>query len=139
MKKIATFALLLFSTIANSAQAPWVGVNLKGLPCTGKGQGYGPFDYIKAEERSEMPIGESYHFKADIENLTNKDPSGDLDYTLRAIPNHHRALLSAIRYQLKLNNKLIKGALVSPAECYLQRAIHFSPKDSASIAFTPII
>jgi Tfp pilus assembly protein PilF len=83
-----------------------------------------------------MPIVESNHFTPEVENHI-KGKSGyledDLDYTLRAIPNHHKALLSVIRYQLKLNKKLmIKHNLLTPVECYLQRAIHFSPNDATS-------
>jgi tetratricopeptide (TPR) repeat protein len=138
MKKTQLLILFLFSNYIYAAQAPWVGVDLKGLSCSGKGQGYGPFDYTKAKERGNIPIVEEYHFTAEVENHVSGHSgslAGDLDYTLRAVPNHQRALLSLIRYQLKLNKKLISGSpLESPVECYLQRAIHFSPSDAASLS-----
>lgn len=139
MKKMQALILLLFSTHLYAAKAPWVGADLKGLACSGQGQGYGPYDYTKANERGKMPIVEGLHFTPEVENHIN-GKSGyletDLDYTLRAIPNHHKALLSVIRYQLKLNKKLLAKPrpLMSPVECYLQRAIHFSPNDTGSVS-----
>lgn len=138
MKKIL-FLILLFSGNLYAGQAPWVGADLKGAPCSGEGQGYGPFDYTKASERGKMPIVETRHFTPEVENhIRGKSGylTGDLDYTLRAIPNHHKALLSTIRYQLKLNNKLLakNEPLMTPVECYLQRAIHFSPADTSSVS-----
>lgn len=136
MKKTQALILLLFSSHLYAAQAPWVGADLKGIACTGEGQGYGPYDYTKAKERGKMPVVESYHFTPNVENHIKGETghiTGDLDYTLRAIPNHHKALLSAIRYEVKRNKKLInERPLESPIECYLQRAIHFSPNDAAS-------
>jgi tetratricopeptide (TPR) repeat protein len=116
-----------------------VGSDLKGLPCNGGGQGYGPYDYTKANERGHIPVVEEHHFTPEVENhIRGKSGylTGDLDYTLRAIPNHHKALLSTIRYQLKLNEKLLakNRPLETPVECYLQRAIHFSPNDAASVS-----
>lgn len=139
MKKTQAVILLLFSSYLYAAQAPWVGADLKGLPCTGEGQGYGPFDYTKSNERGKIPIVEAHHFTPEVENHLKGESGyleGDLDYTLRAVPNHHKALLSVIRYQLKLNKKLLlkNTPLLTPVECYLQRAIHFSPNDAASFS-----
>jgi len=128
--------LLPITTQARNA-APWVGVDLNGVPCNGGEQGYGPWDYTKADERSNIPVVEQHHFTPEVENHI-KGKSGylvtDLDYTLRAVPNHPKALLSIIRYQEKQNKKLLKNPmpLASPVECYLQRAIHFSPEDVSS-------
>ncbi|MDO9047802.1 MAG: tetratricopeptide repeat protein [Methylobacter sp.] len=139
MKKPLTLILLLFSTHVYAEKAPWVGNDLKGLPCNGEGQGYGPWDYTKLRERPKIPIVEHHHFTPQVENHIKGQESyitGDLDYTLRAVPNHHKALLSMIRYQSKLNKKSLhdpRPLLTSP-ECYLQRAIHFSPMDSGSIS-----
>lgn len=140
MKIILTLFLLCLSAPLYAAQAPWVGNTVKGYPCQGGGQGYGPFDYIKPDQRSYMPRVEVSHFTPDVENHIKSEGGntipGDLDYTLRAIPNHHPALLSIIRYQLKLNQNLLSHPqqLISTPECYLQRAINFSPKDSSSIS-----
>jgi len=127
----------LMPTTTQANSAPWVGVDFNGLPCKGGEQGYGPYDYTKADERDKIPVVEQHHFTPEVEHHI-KGKSGyvtsDLDYTLRAIPNHSKALLSVIRYQAKLNNKILHNPmpLMSPVECYLQRAIHFSPKDVGS-------
>lgn len=117
--------------------APWVGNDLKGNRCDGGGQGFGPFDYTKRNsiDPGSLIIVETNHFTPNVENLIkgqSSDLDGDLNYTLRAWPNHHRALLSVIRYQLKISLKLTPNALKTPPECYLQRAIKFSPEDAAS-------
>lgn len=135
----------LFAGLANAASAPWVGVDLKGFICTGKAQGYGPFDYTNFHHRNDWVGGgsesalhlvESAHFSPDSENLIKPMGAGflgDFDYTLRAFPNHHRALLSLVRFQLEVNKKIRKPEKeYSPVECYFQRAIHFSSKDSAT-------
>lgn len=131
-------ALLLPLTTQARNAAPWVGADLNGLPCNGLAQAYGPWDYTKAKERSKIPVVEQYHFGPQSEHLIKPmqgDFAGDFDYTLRAVPNHHRALLSLLRYQLELNAKLKNTQKpLSPVECYFQRATHFSPNDSATFS-----
>lgn len=139
LTRLFLILLLLPTTSQARNAAPWVGADLRGLPCNGEGQGYGPWDYTKTNERPKIPIVEHYHFTTDVENHIKGESSyieGDLDYTLRAVPNHHKALLSAIRYQLKLNKKQLRAnrPLMTPVECYLQRAIHFSPNDAGSVS-----
>jgi tetratricopeptide (TPR) repeat protein len=113
--------------------APWVGNALSGAACPDGGQGYGPFDYtLRSQYKSNLELVESAHFTPQVENLisgnTSSDPTGDIAYTLRAWPNHHRALNSMIRLRLRnKSNSATKAGI--PAECYLQRAINFSPKD----------
>jgi tetratricopeptide (TPR) repeat protein len=130
-------ALLLPLTAQADRSAPWVGNSIDGKPCTGDGQGYGPYDYT---QRGSLPaynlkVVEEHHFTPMVENLIHGQESpleGDLDYTLRAWPNHHKALLSVIKFQLNVKNKLAFGKLKTPVECYFQRALHFSPSDSIS-------
>ncbi len=140
MKILSTLILALITYATNAtSSAPWIGQTLNGLPCNGGGQGYGPFDWTKLENKKNWPVVEHSHFTPEVENHI-KGVGGyipnDLDYAIRAFPNHHQVLLSIIRYQFKLDQKLLteNRGLVSPVECYLQRAIHFSPKDSASHA-----
>lgn len=114
----------------NQAAAPWVGETINGVPCTGASQGYGPFDYLKRKKLVEnLHLVEKAHFKYKTEQLLDREHSlkGDLDYTLRAWPNHHRALAAIIRFKTLKN-----GTPVSAVECYLLRAINFVPTD-----FTP--
>lgn len=123
-------------------------MTLKGLPCPtggstnqyGHGTGNHFYDYNDPQDRaSTLGVVETYHFTPDVE-LHIKGHSdtipGDLNYTITTFPNHHKALLSAIRYQLKFNLKLINQdiPLKKPAECYLQRAIHFAPNDAAVVS-----
>jgi tetratricopeptide (TPR) repeat protein len=139
MLKSAFFIFLLVQicTIAHAASAPWVGSTLNEAPCNGGGQGYGPFDYRHRRSlKNELNLVESAHFTPEIENLVKGTVAGsiegNLNYTLRAWPNHPKALLSLIRLQLSINKNLRKGPLETPPECYLQRAIHFSPEDASS-------
>lgn len=92
----------------------------------------GPFDYTDpVDVAQKIPVVEQYHFNSDVENLVKGQTSAyimqDLDYVLRAVPNHHRALYSVARYQLKTRQ-------VDPryrsAECYFDRAMRFRPNDA---------
>lgn len=135
------YLLLILLCVAQkpvlARSAPWVGGDLNGLRCDGGGQGFGPFDYLSTEDKAtNLEIVEKNHFLPVVENLihgmTSTTPEGDLNYTLRAWPNHHRALLSIIKYQFNIKDKLMPGKLTTPPECYLQRAIHFSPNDTVT-------
>ncbi len=134
-KYTLVFNLIFFlPTPVDAVTAPFVGNKLNGLPCEGNPQGHGPFDYIHRQTfKHDLFLVESAHFTPDVENLvkgnTGESPTGDLMYTLRAWPNHHRALFSVIRLQLDINKKITKYKLEIPPECYFQRAIHYSPKD----------
>lgn len=137
--------VLLASTTSAQALAPWVGVSLNDAPCKGGGQGVGPYDYLRTDQYlSHMQKVDLAHFTANVEQLKGaakgrgQNPLPDLDYTLRAIPNHHRALNTAIRYHARTSNQGIHYTLGSPVECYLQRAINFSPKDASAMALYAI-
>ena len=55
----------------------------------------------------------------------------NLDYTLRAIPNHPVALQSMIRLdRIRRNSDRRLISIVPPPECYLQRAEAFRPTQS---------
>lgn len=110
--------------------APWIGQDFSSKPCQGKGQGFGPFDYTNPEHRGEpLSLVHSGHFDDKVERL-EVGISGkvlpDLDYTLRAFPNHHRALWALIRYYLE---KRPYDDNIPKPECYLQRAINFKKGD----------
>lgn len=124
-----------------AASAGWAldfsGKDLKGLPCTGNAQGYGPFDYTnQTHVRVKLPIVEQFHFTREVEAL-KRGRSGpvatDLDYTLRAFPNHHRALFAVIRLATdkKKRDQSEVGEMSTPPECYLKRALVFRPNDGA--------
>lgn len=145
MNKIHISIIILMATTsqvkgANPIRpAPWVGTSLDGkTTCTYDMQPYGPHDYTQRAliDPYRLTVVEKRHFTPTVENLvggeTSSTPDGDLLYTLNAWPNHPRALLSMIRYQLKIRDKLVKDKLTLPPECYLQRAINFSPADYIS-------
>ncbi|MBU2709926.1 tetratricopeptide repeat protein [Zooshikella harenae] len=93
---------------------------------------YGPFDYTNPKHYQEnLSIVEQYHFNDNIEYLQGGMSSnimGDLTYTLRAFPNHHRALFTVIRYYTLLNTRHREKRYWS-AECFLERALKFKPDD----------
>lgn len=98
---------------------------------------YGPFDVRK---RPEMPdkiaIVEHAHFTPDVENGIKGSSStlgGDLDYTLRAIPNHHRALATVAAVALRDHAVQIVG-MRYPVECWFNRAVRFAADDPAVYA-----
>ena len=91
---------------------------------------YGPYDY--RFDKDKLPIVENAHFTPKVESLiagqTGNRIAGDIDYTLRKIPNHHRALLAMSRFALKTRNEQPPGAWY-PVECYFERALRFKPDD----------
>lgn len=103
---------------------------------------FGPFDFRPERDPPTLGTGdhtrklnlvESPHFPPIVEllirgNRSGIDPGGDLDYTLRAFPNHHRALLSVIRYGEKKGTETPAG-LKYTVECYLERAVRFAADD----------
>lgn len=127
---VAILALVAPLTLAANREAPWVGESLDGVRCTGDSvRNYGPFDYRTRKDK--LPVVENRHFTPKVEQLqkgeTTKHAIGDIKYTLVIFPNHHRALYSAVRFSLgKADSGLHR---TYPAECFLQRAMHFSPED----------
>lgn len=141
---LLAFCLLSLAFSAQAAQTlnrnpGWPGTTLAGVDCYGGKGGYGPFDYIT--ERREIKIVEDYHFTPKTEHLndTASRLDGDLNYTLRAIPNHHRALWARSRFYLQKRGRSNHLTLMAeeqsqqgnpPPECYFQRAKAFNPNDA---------
>jgi tetratricopeptide (TPR) repeat protein len=99
-------------------------------PCGSVANAYGPFDYRKDKDR--LTIVEQYHFTPKVEQLVSGQSDfigGDLDYTLRAFPNHHRALLALMRYGDRLKTEHIPYTKYS-LRCYFIRAITFKEDDT---------
>lgn len=95
--------------------------------------GYGPWDYSDAFHREKrLPIVEQYHFTSAVETL-KAGASGnlalDIDYTLRAFPNHPRALWAMARLQLR--DGYSPSAHYFSADCYFERALRWRPEDPA--------
>jgi Flp pilus assembly protein TadD len=90
---------------------------------------YGPFDYRTSKK--QLAIVDAYHFTPDVEALRHGATGtlgGDLDYTLRASPNHHRALNAMANLALKLRTGKPRGASYN-IECYFDRALRFANDD----------
>ena len=91
---------------------------------------YGPYDY--RTDKDKIAIVLQGHFTPEVEALirgtTNTRPGGDISYTLRAIPNNHRALLAMMRLGEKEKTPLPSGSTYS-VECWFDRAIRFRPDD----------
>lgn len=90
---------------------------------------YGPYDY--RTERDKLVIVESYHFTPDVEALRSGKTGtlgGDIDYTLRASPNHSRALIAIANLGRTLNTDRPPGANYTIG-CYFDRAIRFAGND----------
>lgn len=92
----------------------------------------GPFDY--RTERDKLKVVEDFHFSPRVEALIagqSGQIAADLDYVLRAFPNHHRALISMSRLGLRYKALTAPHAPLS-VECYFERAVRFRPDDAVS-------
>jgi tetratricopeptide (TPR) repeat protein len=95
---------------------------------------YGPYDYRK--DKDKLPIVENAHFTENVEQGISGNTDllgGDLDYTLQAFPNHHRALVTLVRVALRDKTVQIPRAKY-PVECYFERAQRFAPDDGIARA-----
>lgn len=91
----------------------------------------GPFDY-RTDRGHRLKAVESFHFTPNVESLIsgNSAPVGsELSFTLRAFPNHHRALMAMVKLGEKFKTPQPPGATYS-VECWFNRALRFRPDDS---------
>ena len=135
MSNLRMFSLLMLMLIPHSAFAQNQGSNCGSLE-----NGFGPFDYRAERGKTDgsgtheykLHLVESTHFTVPVEALTrgNKavDPGPDIDYTLRAFPNHHRALMAVMRLGERTKPRRPVG-LRYDYDCYLERAVRFAPDD----------
>jgi hypothetical protein len=92
---------------------------------------FGPWDFRK--DRGEpLTLVESAHFTPEVEMLIRGKSTTvigqDLDYTLRAFPNHHRALVSTAR--LADRQKTDKPAgMQHTVDCWFRRAVQWKSDD----------
>jgi tetratricopeptide (TPR) repeat protein len=97
--------------------------------CGSLQNGYGPYDY--RSDKDKLRIVEQYHLTPEVVNLIAGSTGaigGDLDYTLRAFPNHHMALMAMVKLGEKQKSAKPAGARYR-VECYFQRAIRFRNDD----------
>lgn len=128
---ILSLPLLLLTIVAHAEPQPPLG-------CPTLRHGYGPFDYRTATAEQKRLV-EGAHFFPNVEYLRKGTPhpnrgyivvpGGEIDYTLRAFPNHPRALHAMSRWSIQEKADPPPGAKAL-VECYFQSAINFRPDDS---------
>jgi tetratricopeptide (TPR) repeat protein len=124
---------LLYAAVVATLALP--GVSQAGEYC-GKlrTNHFGPYDY--RTDKDKLPIVENAHFTDTVEAgiKGNTDLLGaDLDYTLQAFPNHHRALSTLARVALRTKSVQLEKSPF-PVECYFERAYRFAPDDGIARA-----
>lgn len=128
--KFSCFALLVACWLPTAVMAQ-AGLEAMGCGSLQKEQGgHGPFDY--RVDKDKLPVVEQHHFDAGVETLTKQKTGllgGDIDYTLRAFPNHHRALMAMVNLGVKEKTSHARGARYT-VNCYLLRAETYRPDDS---------
>lgn len=125
MKKLfhaAICATVLLSASAAAADSGYCGPLSAGH--------YGPYDY-RMRGSVNLDVVERAHFTREVE-AGIRGSTGylgqDLNYTLRAIPNHPRALSTLS--QIAVRKKTLKiEHMMYPVECYFDRALRFVPDD----------
>lgn len=145
----------LAAPLASAGGTLWAGETFAGEPCHmyASPQAFGPFDYTDpTHRRQHLEIVERFHFTDDVRALRRgvnaTHPLNDLEYTIRAFPNHHAALASLVRYATSdrfaaerkraWETPVRGGRLRPPTECYLQRATAFAPTDHRAHLLTGI-
>lgn len=129
--------VLLLMLVGTSAQANKQTNNktcgiVPGQPL--KAGSFGPYDYTNPAHQQYRPIVEDYHFTREVEALIGSanapTPGGDIFYTLRKFPNHHRALYAMVRYQTEQHKWLpLNFTRLYSMECFFQRAHYFKAND----------
>lgn len=100
---------------------------------------FGPFDYRTVSDNDRRLV-EANHLDLEQRLIAKGQTRGQLitsfgyvggglDYTLRAMPNHHVALSLVDRYG-QMTKTEFPPALPRPVECYFERAVRFQPKDA---------
>lgn len=136
LAKIAAGALLAAGMVGLAAPAG--AATASDAYCGDLQNAYGPFDYRKGKSdfAENLALVERGHFNSDVERGI-KGMSGtlgqDLDYALRAFPNHAPALNTLQRVALRDRVYILPGGR-RPVECYFNRAIRFAPDDPAVYA-----
>jgi tetratricopeptide (TPR) repeat protein len=76
---------------------------------------------------------EAHHFNQDVESLVRGQSmasvGGDLEFMLRYVPNHHRALYSLVKLALRDKTEMPYQTNPYTVRCWLQRGAVFSPED----------
>lgn len=130
-----TLALALAGAVAAHAAVA------QGIGCGGLANNYGPYDYRHykdapqidpvTQQMSPLQMVEGAHFIDTCEALVKCKRGtigSDIDYTLRAFPNHHRALVAMMLYGERTKRDQPPDALFT-VDCYFKRAITWKADD----------
>ena len=127
------FVCFLSTSFAANANRDNVSCGIvPGQPLT---NAYGPWDFTNPSHSSKIPIVLKVHFTAEVERLISGATGSlmhDLDYTLRAVPNYHRALHAVAKFYRSTPNSHDFIGKYWTTDCYFKRAIYFQPKDATS-------
>lgn len=128
----AVFSAAVFSPAVQAETRDNVNCGIvAGQPLNNGDRGYGPYDASNPANADKMPIVLNRHFTREVEQLVKGSTSvnlmHDIDYTLRALPNYHRALVAMSKY-FRLKGKAAFNGVYTP-ECYFKRALYMQPKD----------
>jgi tetratricopeptide (TPR) repeat protein len=111
---------------------PFAAISEGYQACGSLDNGYGPFDY-RSTETAKIEIVEKFHFPPKVETLrggsTASTPGGDLAYTLKAFPNHPRALMATVRFSEKTKQDP-PPEMIYTVNCWFDRAERFRPDDA---------
>lgn len=131
-KPSSGFACLMVGLLISSLGATQALAQSGNAACGSLKNAYGPYDY-RTERGNPLYLVESTHFLPNIEALisghTATRPGPDIDYTLRAFPNHHRALMAMMRLGELEKTPKPSGSRYT-VECWFERAILFRPNDT---------
>lgn len=125
---------ILITVVVAGGILSWPDARAQDVPgCGNLSNAFGPFDYRDPEARGQpLQLVERAHFTQDVESLRRGKASAnvvdDLNYTLRAFPNHHRALNSVAKYALQ-GGRFERDSAIPSADCYFKRAVVFRPDD----------
>lgn len=118
----------------------WVMVPISAVAdeaeCGSLGQPFGgDYRLVNADPtiKERLRLIEDAHFTTNVDRLISGQSGAlslatDLEWTLRAFPNHHRALWAMARLALREKRELVRGASLS-VDCYFDRAARFQPED----------
>ena len=97
-------------------------------------QGAGPWDYTDPQYHTNprrLPLVEQHHFMPEVEFLrrsSTRTLGQSISFTLRASPNHHRALRSMTQLVQRTDSLWPQGLQYS-MDCWFSRARRFQPND----------
>ncbi|MDX9885110.1 tetratricopeptide repeat protein [Thauera sp.] len=121
---------ILGSVLAFALQLPVAFAQGQAV-CGSLNNGYGPFDYRTQKDRLE--VVERFHFTPEVETLSKGKSSSaigaDIAYTLRAFPNHHRALMAMLKLAAREKTSTPKGSDYTMS-CWFDRAERFRADDA---------